>query len=1402
MADTLLNSFIPPEMETTPATGSLGEIVQGLIQTLSSEDDMEVLAAVSQLSATLSLAPEDSFSSISLENLISALVICLNKSFPDISLYTLMSINCIFDSVANSVNAFVACGGIPPLCAKLINFEYIDMAEHAIKTLERLAFDHSGLLLNEGVFTAMINMMDFFEKNTQVKIIAFAVTVASNVSSEDLLVNHILPVLPVIANTLQFRGSESLEMNRLGLKFFSVLGESILRISSNDSEKLKKHLESLAEFGMIQNIIELVSSNNEFKLPCFKLIRRLSEYSAQIVFLFHQIGGISVVNSVLSSEDPQAELPLYYLEAINLVDSLLPKNNTDTELLQYYTENAHLLGSLREIIFPRILQIYEQSVNKSVRQILLNIVRKIVQFSDQSFSLQGITPAQFACFTSEVMNSKSLESIRTMLSIILLLYEKIPEEVAYSFLREGVSEKVQDLKNFAVVKELVEPFQNLYELIANPLNDLKKFIIKTGISVDSYILSEVIKYNKLRLEAGQGTETEVEVLDKEAALAKLYELAHADILKIIDEISKKIEEHYKPEALAIGSELRSLVKDLESENSSGLNKLKDLLNSDQGLTLHEIVSSGLVGALYNYLTQNFKSNIKTCASRIQDFLQIFAKPSRNSQTFLDILISHLVDLLKYVQHFTIMLYETSGSSNSIAALKSLSVRLRLTFLYQPPDNSSSPELALQHQFFSSIGNFSINIESYHIFDIFYQAFLKITCQEHLEAFISAFERNNTESRGINQGQLQMVRQQLRLQQLFLDHSDILSALEEKGIRSEGAEQLLQAMRARKNSSQILGENEDIEDEPHIQTTYLDIRKESAVDMRNAKVKMFLGENEVQKYATIFEMNSKSNAEEGLLIKFYFILENDKDEPLPSVLINNLCEEIIKNASNTPLPTTEKVFIPICLLKLINLLNANLRNFLSPNSILFNSANQLCTPSLPLTFISYKLSALLGKQTSDMLAMVGGMAPDWIKALPLHSPHLFNFPQRFEFFRSLAFGGGRSLYFYSQTKKNFTVRMLRQKAMVPRQGILEAGRKILSDPGLLRFGVLEFDFEGEEGTGTGPTLEFYTLISEEVRKLDIWRDSGEKNGLFPGPLNGQDISKITSIFTFIGRLVAKALYDDRLLNLPFNKVFWKLILNRPLSLLDLESVDGDIGRYILELNQIAKQKAQIIEEHHDLDVREKHINRIDLKGVRVEDMHLTFTLPGYEHIELKPNGKNVFVTIENIEEYIVRATERTLLQTCQAKAFRNGFEKLFPIETLCAFELEELESVVCGKGCESWDLATLEAVVVPAHGYTRSSTIFKNLLKLMASFTAEERRMFLQFVTGCPRLPIGGFKALTPQLTVVRRAPSNPKISPDKYLPSVMTCQNYLKLPEYSSYQVLEKQIRYAFTEAKEAFHLS
>jgi E3 ubiquitin-protein ligase TRIP12 len=124
-----------------------------------------------------------------------------------------------------------------------------------------------------------------------------------------------------------------------------------------------------------------------------------------------------------------------------------------------------------------------------------------------------------------------------------------------------------------------------------------------------------------------------------------------------------------------------------------------------------------------------------------------------------------------------------------------------------------------------------------------------------------------------------------------------------------------------------------------------------------------------------------------------------------------------------------------------------------------------------------------------------------------------------------------------------------------------------------------------------------------------------------------------------------------------------------------------------------------------------------------------------------------------------------------------------------------------------------------HGYNLDSKSVRNLLATMSEFNAQERRDFLQFITGSPKLPIGGkihlkipqnqrhanlfigFKALTPMFTVVCK-PSEPPFTSDDYLPSVMTCVNYLKMPDYSSVEVLREKLSVAIREGQGAFHLS
>lgn len=92
-----------------------------------------------------------------------------------------------------------------------------------------------------------------------------------------------------------------------------------------------------------------------------------------------------------------------------------------------------------------------------------------------------------------------------------------------------------------------------------------------------------------------------------------------------------------------------------------------------------------------------------------------------------------------------------------------------------------------------------------------------------------------------------------------------------------------------------------------------------------------------------------------------------------------------------------------------------------------------------------------------------------------------------------------------------------------------------------------------------------------------------------------------------------------------------------------------------------------------------------------------------------------------------------------EAFREGFESVFPPNQLRLFFPEELEAVFCGHGQSGgqWDVKTLLECCRTDHGYTPDSRAIRFLFEVMSEYDAEEQRQFIQFVTGSPRLPVGG-----------------------------------------------------------------
>ena len=94
-----------------------------------------------------------------------------------------------------------------------------------------------------------------------------------------------------------------------------------------------------------------------------------------------------------------------------------------------------------------------------------------------------------------------------------------------------------------------------------------------------------------------------------------------------------------------------------------------------------------------------------------------------------------------------------------------------------------------------------------------------------------------------------------------------------------------------------------------------------------------------------------------------------------------------------------------------------------------------------------------------------------------------------------------------------------------------------------------------------------------------------------------------------------------------------------------------------------------------------------------------------------------------------------------------------------------------------------------------SESFQHFISVLADLSPDECKAFLQFTTGCSSLPPGGLSNLHPRLTVVRKVDGD-----DSSFPSVNTCVHYLKLPEYSSEEILRERLLAATRE--KGFHLN
>ncbi|CAK7324495.1 unnamed protein product [Dovyalis caffra] len=331
------------------------------------------------------------------------------------------------------------------------------------------------------------------------------------------------------------------------------------------------------------------------------------------------------------------------------------------------------------------------------------------------------------------------------------------------------------------------------------------------------------------------------------------------------------------------------------------------------------------------------------------------------------------------------------------------------------------------------------------------------------------------------------------------------------------------------------------------------------------------------------------------------------------------------------------------------------------------------------------------------------------------------------------------------------------------------------------GRLNVQFQGEEGIDAGGlTREWYQLLSRVVfdKGALLFTTVGNNVTFQPNP-NSVYQTEHLSYFKFVGRVVAKALFDGQLLDVYFTRSFYKHILGVKVTYHDIEAVDPD---YYKNLKWMLENDVSDIPD-------------LTFSMDADEEKHILYEKTQVTDYELIPGGRNIRVTEETKHEYVDLVADHILTNAIrpQINSFLEGFNELVPRELISIFNDKELELLI--SGLPEIDLDDLNANTEYT-GYTSASSVVQWFWEVVKGFNKEDMARLLQFVTGTSKVPLEGFKALQgisgPQKFQIHKAYGAPE-----RLPSAHTCFNQLDLPEYATREQLQERLLLAIHEASE-----
>ncbi|KAG8252876.1 putative E3 ubiquitin-protein ligase herc1 [Homalodisca vitripennis] len=260
------------------------------------------------------------------------------------------------------------------------------------------------------------------------------------------------------------------------------------------------------------------------------------------------------------------------------------------------------------------------------------------------------------------------------------------------------------------------------------------------------------------------------------------------------------------------------------------------------------------------------------------------------------------------------------------------------------------------------------------------------------------------------------------------------------------------------------------------------------------------------------------------------------------------------------------------------------------------------------------------------------------------------------------------------------------------------------------------------------------------------------------------------FQFLGILFGVAIRTKKPLALNLSPLVWKLLVQEPVTVTDLEENDS-----------LYAQSLRAIRDIHLAGITEANFHEF----IPVECFEGT-SWTG-QSVPIVPGGRSIPLSFHSRHQYVDQAINFRLHEMdLQVAAIREGMSWLVPVPLLSLVTAAYLEQLVCGVAHIS--ISQLRKIA-RYRDLDENNTLVQWLWTVLEGFSDSERVLFMRFVSGRSRLP-ANLADLSQrfQIMKVERTIDG--------LPTAQTCFFQLRLPPYSCVERMAERLRYAINNCR------